>query len=165
MCDDVASMFGPWQWDEFVMPYWEQYFSGITTGRRSAHVEDLRKEHLPFLDKIGLWNYDPSVSAKINPRLIRDGCHVPFGWRLVSFHYPNMTAQEVRDWVFQAAADGASSVFTYISAMMCDTATVPKVRAFIEAAKEATRMFEAGATTADVGRNVSEAGRRKFWAG
>ncbi len=164
MCDDCASMYGPALWPEFVLPHWEQFFRGVTTGLRSAHVEDLRREQLRFLEDIGLTSYDPSISGKLNPRMIRENCRVPFGWRLANFHYPGLTEGEVRDWVFQAVADGASSVFTYVCAMMTGADTVKKVSSFIEAAREAKRMIDAGASRSDVGSNVSPAGRRKFWA-
>ena len=164
MCDDCASMYGPALWPRFVLPHWEQFFRGITRGKRGAHVEDLRREQLPFLEEIGLWSYDPSISHKLNPRLIRDGCRVPYGWRLANFHYPGMSEQDIRDWVFQAVADGASSVYTYVCAMMTTAEAVRKVRAFIEAAQEAARMLGAGASRSTVGSNVSAEGRTRFWA-
>ncbi len=163
LCDDVAAMMPPGLWEEFVLPYWELYFSGMTTGRRSAHVEDLRPPHLPFLEAIGLWSYDPSISPKLNPRLIREHCRVPFTWRLGSFHYRDLTCQDVEDFVFQAAADGASSVHTVIEGSMCTRETAAKVRAFIRAGKEAARLVKAGGPRADLAACVSPEGRRKFW--
>lgn len=164
LSDDCSSMFGHDLWPEFVMPAWERYFSGITTGDRTAHVEDLREAQLPFLEEIGLVSYDPSVSAKLNPALIARTIRVPFGWRLVNFHYQTMNERDIRDWVFQAAADGASSVFTFVCSMMCNETMVAKVHAFIEAAKEAKRLIEGGAVREDLRREVSAAGRKRFWA-
>lgn len=164
LADDVASMFGPRVWRRFVLRAWDQYFSGLTTGKRSAHVEDLRPDHLPFLEEAGLWSYDPSISGRLNPRIIAERTRVPFGWRLANFHYPALTESEVRDWVFQAAADGASSVFTLVCATMCTPVMVRKVRAFMDAAKETKRLLDSGATRADIGREVSPAGKRRFWS-
>jgi hypothetical protein len=163
MCDDCASMFGPALWPAFVLPAWERYYAGTTTGRRTAHVEDLREGQLPFLEDIGLVSFDPSVSARLNPALIARTIRVPFGWRLVNFHYLTMSEQDVRDWVFQAAVDGASSVFTYVASLMCNAVMVRKVHAFIDAAKEAQRMIEGGAARGDLRHNVSAAGRKKLW--
>jgi hypothetical protein len=163
MADDIAAMVPARLFEEFVIPYWDQYYRGLTTGARSAHVEDLRPEQLPFLERIGLSQYDPSISPKLNPRLIRDGCRVPFAWRLESFHYPTLTPQDVTDWVFQAVADGASSVFTSIDGIVCRTENVPKVMAFIAAAREAKRILKAGGSRVEIGRLVSAAGRAKFW--
>ncbi len=163
LCDDVAAMMPPRLWPEFVLPYWELYFSGVTTGRRSAHVEDLRPAHLPFLEAIGLWSFDPSISARLNPRLIRDHCRVPFGWRVGSFHYRALSEADVADLVFQAAADGAGSVFTVVEGSMCDAATAAKVRALLAAGKEVQRQLAAGATRAELATCVSPAGRQRFW--
>ena len=163
ICDDIASMIPPRLWETFVLPYWDQYFTGMTTGKRLAHVEDLRPAQVPFLETAGLWYYDPSVSRQLNPRIIARECRVPFGWRLVSFHYRNMTCRDVEDFVFQAAADGASKVFTILEGTMCEPPHIPKVEAFIRAGKEAKRLLDQGATRAELRDHVSERGRRKFW--
>ncbi|MCK5805508.1 MAG: hypothetical protein KAI66_21935 [Lentisphaeria bacterium] len=163
MCDDVASMIPASLFPTLVMPFWEQYYRDRTSGVRSAHVEDLRAEQLPFLEQIGLSSFDPSISSKLSPPLIRDGCRVPFGWRLGSFHYLDMVVSEVRDWVFQTVADGASSVFTHIEALLCRDENVPKVNAFIAACREVQAMLESGATRDDLGAEVSASGRARFW--
>lgn len=163
LADDVSSMMHPRMWEEFVLPFWERYFQGITSGRRSAHVEDLRPEHLPFLERIGLSYYDPSISHKLNPRAIKDACRVPFGWRLANFHYPLMNLQEVKEFVFQAAADGATKIFTNVCAMMANDAMAEKVRAFTEACKTVERMLADGASRAELGASVSPEGRMRFW--
>ncbi len=164
LCDDLASMVPPRLFPELVLPSWDRFFRGRTTGVRSAHVEDLRPAQLPFLEAIGLSYFDPSISPKLSPPLIRDGCRVPFGWRLGSFHYLTMTERDVRDWVFQAAADGASRVFTYIEGILCREPQAGKVRVFIEAAREAERMLREGADRADLARCVSPEGKERFWA-
>lgn len=163
MCDDISSMVPPRLFSEFVLPHWEQYYNGKTTGKRHAHVEDLRPDQLIYLEEIGLFGYDPSISPKINPKIIREKCRVPFGWRLGSFHYPALSCDDVRDFVFKAVADGASSVFTSIEGTMCNEESIRKVHAFIGAAKEAEKMLNEGATREQVGQCVSEAGKKKFW--
>jgi len=164
LADDVASMLGPDLWPEFVMPYLEQYFRGLTTGKRSAHIEDLRPEQLRFLEQLQLTRYDPSVSPKLNPKIIRDKTRVPFLWRLCNFHYPSLTAQETADFVFQATADGASGVFTSVCHGMCDEATAKKVHSFIAACKTVDKMLnKEGASREDIRELVSTAGRKKFW--
>jgi hypothetical protein len=163
MCDDISSMIPPRMWPQVVLPFWEQYYTGMTTGTRSAHVEDLRPAQLGYLEEIGLRYYDPSISARIDPGIIFGGCRVPFGWRLGSFHYRNMDGQDIRDFVFKAAADGASSVFTYVAHGMCNESTLEKVRAFIRAAKEAERLLQKGASRVELAQLVSGRGRDKFW--
>lgn len=163
LCDDLASVVPARLFPTLVIPFWEQYFRALTDGSRHAHVEDLRAEQLPHLETIGLSSYDPSISHKLNPRLIRAHCRVPFGWRLGSFHYLNLSREDVRDWVFQAVADGASSVFTHLEGIMVQEAQVPKVYAFVEAARHAKAQLDAGATREDIGGLVSAAGRQRFW--
>lgn len=164
ICDDIASMVPPQLWPTFVLPYWDQYFSGMTNGRRTAHVEDLRPSQLRYLEEIGLWYYDPSVSRQLNPQIITRECRVPFGWRLVSFHYRDMTCRDIEDCVYQAAADGASKVFTILEGTMCEPPHIEKVNAFIRACKVAKHHLDHGGTRAELRDHVSESGRRKFWA-
>jgi hypothetical protein len=163
LCDDISSMILPNMWKDFVLPYWNQYFEGITTGNRTAHVEDLRPEHLKYLEEIGLSKYDPSISPKLNPRIIYEKCRVPFGWRLGSFHYRNLNCQDIEDFVFQSATDGASSVFTYIEECMCNEETVKKVRAFIKAGKKVKSLLDSGVSRKEISKYVSASGKEKFW--
>jgi len=163
MCDDVASMIPPRLWRDMVLPFWDQYYCGKTTGKRSAHVEDLRPDQLPFLEDVGLWFFDPSISPLLSPKIIAERGRVPFLWRLGSFHYTTMDEQNVVDFVYQAAADGANQVTTYPEAIMCEDENVPKVMAFIRAAKEVQAMLSDGCTREETGARVSDSGRRKFW--
>jgi hypothetical protein len=144
MADDVSAMISPPMWPDLVLPFHEQYFTGLTTGKRSAHIEDLRVEHLRFLDEIGLDSYDPSVSERLTPALIRDNCRVPFGWRLNETHYVSRTPEQVEQWVFDAVTDGASGVTTHVGRNMCTPETAEKVKAFIRAAKKVERLLAEG---------------------
>ncbi len=163
MADDVASMIPPALWDDLVIPYWEQYYEGLTTGRRIAHVEDLRPVQLPYLETIGLSFFDPSISPQLNPPLVTRHCRVPYTWRLGSIHYPLLSEQDIRDFVFRSVADGASRVHSHVSEGMCNDEGVRKVQAFIDAAKEVDRLLDAGANRSEIESLVSESGRNKFW--
>lgn len=163
LADDVASMLSPELWPEFVLPFLERYYNGLTTGKRSAHIEDLRPSQLQFLEKLNLVAYDPSVSAKLNPKMISRMTRVPFSWRLCNFHYPDLTVEDVADFVYQAAADGASGVFTSVCHGMCNNESVKKVHSFISAGKKAESMLAKGASREDIGEMVSDSGKRKFW--
>lgn len=152
VADDIAAMIPPGKWEEFVVPYLERYFSGRTSGVRSAHIEDLTRDHLHHLEAVGLSMYDPSISPKLSPKAVRDGCQVPFSWRLGGFCYRDMTAQDVEDFVYQAVTCGASRVYTVIEECMCDDHTAEKVGAFIRAAKSAAEMLAAGADRSELSR-------------
>jgi len=165
MCDDCASFLPPRLWPEVVLPAWERHFRGVTTGSRSAHVENLNAEQLPFLEDIGLSFFDPSISPRLTPSIVAAHCRVPFLWRLGSFHYTEMSAQEVEDFVYQSAADGASSVCSYVAEGMCNDDGVAKVHAFIRAGKEAKRLVAEGCSRKEIGRRVSAEGKAKLWEG
>ena len=165
MCDDLASFIPARMFGEMVLPYWEQYYTGMTTGTRSAHVEDLRAEQLPFLEDIGLTRFDPSISAKLTPPIIAQHCRVPFLWRLGSFHYRDMSCRDVEDFVFQSAADGANGVITYASDPLCNDDGVAKIHAFIRAAKEAKRLLDEGCPREELADRVSAEGKQKLWEG
>ena len=161
--DDLASLVPARMWPQFVLPFWEQYYRGLTTGRRTAHVENLRAEQLKFLETIGLVSYDPSVSPMLNPRIINANCRVPFAWKVFSFQYRGMNCQDVQDVVFQAVADGASAVATTYTASFYDEQAQQKISAFTIAAKQVQQMLQKGATREEIGNCVSPAGKDKLW--
>lgn len=164
ICDDIAAMIPPRLWNDFVVPYWVEYFQRRTTGPCSAHVEDLRPAHLPYLEQIGLSSYDPSISHHLDPRTISRNCRVPFGWRLGGFHLTGMDCQDVEDFVFQSVADGARNVWTGLEGDSCKGANVDKINAFIRAAKEVERLLAEGCPRAELADRVSERGKSKFWS-
>lgn len=163
MCDDIASLIPENMFKEFVVPYWEMYYQGISPGPRGIHTEDHTYKTMKYLEDVNIKYFDPSISHKLNPILIRDNCRVPFGWRMGAFHFTDLTCDEVRDWVYKAVEDGACKVFTHFTKLMHDDATVAKVKAFHEAAVNAKDMFDKGASREEIGKLVSAEGRKKFW--
>jgi len=163
MCDDIASFVPPRLWPEMVLPVWQQYYRAKTTGRRSAHVENLTGDQLPFLEAIGLVHYDPSISPALNPPIVARRCRVPFLWRLPDMYLPILSEQDVRDFVFQSAADGASGVFVTVLEGVTRPGCVQKLRAFAEAGRQAQALLAAGSPRAELAGRVSDAGRAKFW--
>ncbi len=164
MCDDIASLIPPDKFEEFVLPYWEIYYRGTSSGRRFIHTEDHTYKTMKYLESAGITYFDPSISHKLNPQLIRDNCRVPFGWRMGAFHFRDLTPDDVKDWVYKAVEDGASKVFTHVTRMMLDEDHIEKVKAFHEAAVNAKQMFDGGATREEIGKLVSKNGRERFWA-
>jgi hypothetical protein len=142
--DDVASMIHPDLWREMVYPFHEQFFVRQTSGQRHAHIENLVPDHLPFLDQLRLDSFDPSVSTKLTPRDLRDRCSVPFLWRLNSMQVRDLTHGQIRRFVFEAVADGASGVFCAVAAIMADAENAAKVHTFIDAAKQVGALLGEG---------------------
>jgi Uroporphyrinogen decarboxylase (URO-D) len=144
IADDGASMIPPNLWPELVMPYLEQYFTRLTSGSRSAHIEDLCTDHLPYLDALRLDSYDPSVSAKLTPALILKHCHVPFTWRLTAAGLGGRTPAQVEHWVLDAAAQGAPAVRANVWRNNCTPEAAENMRIFINTAKTVKRLLEKG---------------------
>jgi hypothetical protein len=165
MADDCSSFIPPRLFAEFVLPYWDQLYRGMTSGVRSAHVEDLRPEQLFALEEIGLSHYDPSISPRLTPKIIAARSRVPFTWRLESFHLWEMDVTEVADFVFIAAADGASGVTFTLGEDSCDEASVAKVKAFIAAGQETKRLLAEGCDREELRQHASAAGQAKLWDG
>ena len=165
MCDDIASFISPALFPQFVLPYWEQLYQGTTTGTRSAHVEDLRPEQVPFLEEIGLSQFDPSISPRLTPRILSERCRVPFTWRLESFHMREMDEQDIVDFVFQSAVDGASGVSLTLGELSANEACLPQVQAFLRAGQEAKGLLEGGCSRAELRQRVSAVGQSKLWDG
>jgi len=144
LCDDLSSLISPSLWDEFVIPYWEKYYRGLTTGKREIHVENLKPEHLPFLEKVNLSHYDPSVSPALSPKIIKEKINIPFGWRLTSFGLRDMSKDEVKEWVYKAFEEGAEEVFYILEKIAC--MYPEKIRVFIETCKEIEKGVKNGKT-------------------
>ncbi len=138
MPDDLSSLLNPNLWPRFVVPAWDRYYRGRTSGKRSIHVENLTRGHLKYLEDVGISWYDPSVSPKLTARMIAEEIAIPFKWRLPSFSYATMTEADVRAWVRAAFADGASGVSTAVENILCDEASTRKIHAFIDEAKAVT---------------------------
>ena len=148
--DDVASLIHPGQWPDKVLPYHEQFLVQQTDGRRHAHIENLVPDHLPHLDTLRLDSFDPSVVTKCTPRDFREGCHVPFLWRLTPMQVRDLDRDQIRRFVVDAVADGASGVFCNISRTMVSAAEVVKIHAFIDAAKLVGQLLDDGVPRSDL---------------
>ena len=162
--DDLAAMLSPALWDDFVLPYWNMFYEELCEHNRFIHSEDMKYGHLPNLHNIGITYYEPAISASLDPDKIREAVDMPFSWKLESFHYPNMSVQDVRDWVLKAVADGVSRVWTVVGSGMQSEEAVAKVRMFTETAKEVEEMFRQKISREEIGKMVSAEGNAKFWA-
>jgi hypothetical protein len=142
--DDVSSLLHPEMWPDMVLPFQEQFFTSQTSGPRHAHIENLTPDHLPHLDTLDLDSFDPSVVFRIQPSDVRDQCHVPFLWRLNSMQVRDYSLAQVRRFVFQSVADGASGVFISVARTMTGQEDAAKVRAFIDAARQTEKLLADG---------------------
>jgi len=146
LCDDLSSLISPSLWDEFVIPYWEKYYRGLTTGKRNIHVENLNPEHLPFLEKTNISHYDPFVSPALSPKIVKDIVKIPFVWRLLSFDLRDMSKNETREWVYKVFEEWAEAVSYIFEKTSCMDNNPEKVSVFIETFKEIEKGVKNGKT-------------------
>jgi len=132
MCDDFAGIFGPEQFREFVVPYWEKMYQGLGATRRSLHSELLREEHLPFLAELKIDEYDPSVDQYLTPEILKRSCPVPFTLRIWPAEVLSCSAAElVRMYRYRASFEP-----TVITFSLCRMVEESKIAALLEVARE-----------------------------
>lgn len=153
--DDIAAMFSPEMWSEFVIPFWKIYFEELTTNHRFVHCEDMSKDHLKHLEKMDVTYYEPAISGKLTPEIISNSIDIPFSWKLEDFHYPSMDALDIQDWVFKAVGDGAERIWTVIRANMNDDQTIKKIITLAKTCKTIETMIKKGASRKNILECVS----------
>ena len=136
LCDDHASFIPPSMWPKFVLPYWDQYYNCITTGKRNLHCENLSPPHLKYLAQAGISHYEPSVSPRLNPQTIKELISIPFSWLLSPFKATSMTKEEVRGWVIEVAGSGVNHIWLEVDKFLCEGNGPDRVAAFIDTCKE-----------------------------
>ncbi len=161
MCDDCAALIPPNMWQEFVVPYMEIIYSDLNTDRRSLHSEDLVDKHLINLETLGITRFDPSVSPRLDPKIIYNNCRVPFLWRMCSIYHHLLDRELAMDFVFASVRDGAFGVFTSIQELKEHNINV--VEGFIQACEIVEDMLTKGANRADIGSMMSDRGKDIFW--
>jgi len=136
LADDLSSLISPSLWNEFVIPYWNKYYEGLTTGKRGIHVENLKPGHLKYLKEVNVVHYDPSISKDLSPRIIKDKIDIPFGWRLASFDLVQMSKEEVNKWICNSIKEGANSIFHILEKPSCQNRNIEKIKIFIKTCKK-----------------------------
>ena len=163
LADDSASMIPDSLFDEFVVPFWDAHYRANTSGRRSIHVEDLRSCHVKYLEKVGIDRYDPSVSPLLLPKMIYEHCRVPFEWRLNSYHLWEMSVDQVRDFVYHLAADGASGTFLGTEHRMSEGENLVKVKVYIETCKQVSAMIKEGVDREEIRKLAKVKDGNTYW--
>ncbi len=141
LCDDLAAMISPEFWSEFVVPSWSECFSSSFKSRK-VHCEGMVKEHLSYLGVLEVNDFDSGISSKLNPDILNKNIkNIPFCWRLGSFHYEDMTIEDIRQFVYHSAAAGVRNIFTIFEPIMCNPLMIEKVRSFHSASEDVIRIL------------------------
>ena len=115
LADDFAALIPPYLWEEFVVPYWNEYYEARTTGNgRNLHCEDLSPEHLKYLSDVKITHYQPSVSDKLTLENVKANTDIPFDWLLYAWKVTEMSDEEIQNWVDTAAEAGVTTIRTQI---------------------------------------------------
>ena len=132
MPDDFAGIFCPAQFEEFVLPYWDQLYDGLYATERHLHSELLRPAHLPFLTQAGITVFDPSADQYLTPEGLDAHCPVPFNLRILSWHIRDLSGSELED-KYRHLASFKPRALSFSLARLEDE---PKIRSLLELARE-----------------------------
>ena len=113
IADDFAGFLAPSMLDEFVVPYWNRLYEGLTvTGPRSLHCEGMSRAHLPCLAKCGISYFQPSVSPLLTCSMLAKDLDIAYDWLLPSFELANMDSVQIEKWVDDTVATGVHLIRT-----------------------------------------------------
>ena len=111
ICDDFAGLVAPNMFDEFVVPYWNRLYEGLTVaGTRWLHCEGMSHAHLPYLAKCKISYFQPSVSPLLSCQMLAEDLRIPYDWLLPSFELQNMEAVKIERWVDDTVKTGVQSI-------------------------------------------------------
>ena len=144
IADDGAAMIPPGLWPVFVVPLLDRYYTGMGCRRRLAHIENLVPDHLPFLHELGIDLFDPSVSPKLTPALVRDRARIPFLWRLNAMHIRDWPEPRIERWAYESAAQGAAGLFAHIERITCCASGAARIKTFMRTARQIESLLRGG---------------------
>lgn len=133
LADDFAALIPPKMWDDFVVPYWNMYFEGLTTGARFVHTEGCSPDHLKYLEKVRVDHFQPSVSRLLTIRNVKANTPVEFDWLLYAFQITGMSDEEISAWVDDAVTQGIATVRTQVGAYAFKIGKEDRIKAFFRA--------------------------------
>ena len=93
------------------VPATMEYYDMFGAAHRSLHCELLHREHMRFLQPMGITFYDPGVNQYLSPEVIRAHTDVPFQWRYRCTEVAFWTPQQVKENYRRAARQGASRLY------------------------------------------------------
>lgn len=134
LADDFASIIPPALWPEYVVPYWNTYFEGVTSGeRRFVHCENTYPEQLKFLKDAKITMYQPSVADRLTLDNIRENTDIPFDWLLYAYRITEMSDEEIQAWVDSAVEAGVTKIRTQFGKYAWSSRKMDRILAFYKA--------------------------------
>ena len=134
LADDFASIIPPDLWPEFVIPYWNQYFEGVTSGEhRFVHCEDTYPEQLQYLKDAKVSLYQPSVADRLTIENVRANTDIPFDWLLYAYYVTEMSDAQIEEWVDQTVKAGITRIRTQFGKYAWSAGKMDRILAFYKA--------------------------------
>ena len=96
--DDFAGMLPPDMFDEFVIHYWDSFYTGMQSTSRGLHSELLREAHLPFLKSAKIDRFDPGADQYLTPELLSRKCPCPFQTLIKSWEINDMNSDQLENY-------------------------------------------------------------------
>jgi hypothetical protein len=134
LMDDFAALASPDMWPDFVIPFWNRLFEGITTGtHRFVHCEDMYPQQLKYLKDAKVTYYQPSVSKKLTIKSIKTNTDIFFDWLLYSFYIVDMSDNEIQGWVDSTIEGGVTFIRTQFNTQAIMLDRLDRIIAFYKA--------------------------------
>ncbi|NLD87189.1 MAG: hypothetical protein GX633_02895 [Clostridiales bacterium] len=134
-CDDFACMIPPHMWETLVIPFWKQFYDGLTKSpNRFMHVEALKPAQVKKLDLVGLSFYQPSVSPDLTIESIQENTSLPFDWLLYSFRITEMTDEEIAAWQDYTLSKGITKLRTQFGSYAVESGKLDRILQWFKAA-------------------------------
>jgi len=134
LSDDFAALVSPSMFEEFVIPFWNRYFTGLTdSGERGLHCEGLCRAHLKFLEKSGICRFQPSVSPKLTCKMLAEDLKIPFDWLLSTFDIMPMKEGDIERWADEAVSCCPCVVRTELDRQLARENGIEKMQWFLNA--------------------------------
>ena len=135
MDDDYGGLFSPELYEELNLPYMKRIYHVHEVRQRGIHTETLAEEHLQFLRRVGITDYDAWPYHGLTAKTVRATLpEIDFGWNIETAKdlYAD-TPAEIQKKYREAVQDGAPRMVLNLCAR-----GVPRenIRAFIDAAGE-----------------------------
>lgn len=134
LCDDFAALIPPKLWDEFVVPYWDAYYSARSTGSyRFLHCEGVSPEQLKFMSHAKITRYQPSVSEKLTLKDMKANLDIPYDWLLYAWKVTQMSDKEISAWVDETVEAGVFKIRTQLGKFAWMTHKLDRLMSFMRA--------------------------------
>jgi len=132
ICDDFAGFVAPGMYDEFVIPYWNQFYKGLNaTNSRFLHCEGMSRAHLPYLAKCGINYFQPSVSPLLTCNMLAEDLDIEYDWLLPTFELANMDQSQIENWVYKTEATGVKLIRTQAGRYLLQNHGTEKIYYFL----------------------------------